>query len=84
MKFLNYPSQSPFQQHTLSRLWTNLLVKVIMLSEPEEMYSYLTPGGQDNKCGNGKSWREFRIWYRVNDLLVGLGGRTDLVFTTFR
>lgn len=29
MKFLNYPSESPFQQHILSRLWTNLLVDVL-------------------------------------------------------
>ena len=73
MKFLNYPSESPFQQHILSRLWTNLLREVLDLDEPLEI-----------GLGNGKSWREFRIWYRVNDSLVGVGGRTYLVFTTFR
>ena len=37
MKFLNYPSESPFQQHILSRLWTNLLREVLDFDEPLEI-----------------------------------------------
>jgi len=29
MKFLNYPSESPFQQHILSQLWINLIGDVL-------------------------------------------------------
>ena len=36
MKFLNYPSESPFQQHILSQLWINLIDD--MLNIREEMY----------------------------------------------
>lgn len=36
MKFLNYPSESPFQQHILSQLWINLIGDVLNIRE--EMY----------------------------------------------
>ena len=37
MKFLNYPSESPFQPQILSPLWINLIRDVLDLDEPLEI-----------------------------------------------
>jgi len=50
MKFLNYPSESPFQQHILSQFWTNLLFDVLNIGvkyrPPTFIYLNLDRGGK--------------------------------------
>ena len=43
MKFVNYPSESPFQQHILSQFWTNLLVDVLNIGVKYRPLRYPNP-----------------------------------------
>ena len=53
MKFLNYPSESPFQQHILSQLWTNLLVDVLNIGVKYRPLRYPNPRKLDlDRGGN--------------------------------
>lgn len=45
MKFLNYPSESPFQQHILSQLWINLIGDVLNIGIEYRTSSLLPADG---------------------------------------
>ena len=75
MKFLNYPSESPFQPQILSPLWINLIRDVLDLDEPLE----IDIGGNVNNVATEKvgenleygmelriywwDWEDEPIWY---------------------
>ena len=56
MRFLNYPSESPFQQHILSQFWTNLLVDVLNIGVKYRPLRYPNPRTLDLDRG-GKEWQ---------------------------